>query len=157
MRLVSVFRWLGFDPNSDNVRFVDKVSLGQVFCQYYGFPCQFSFHWMLHIHLSSWARKIRPLEAGVPSGIVLNPPPRNKTKIRFSDLLRFRDISEIMNYVETTFRKKYWRCCWLITGQLLMFLLRIFYSLTHVCMSFSSAFILDYIKDDPRWMLSRLT
>jgi hypothetical protein len=33
------------------VRFlVDKVALGQVFSEYFGFPCQFSFHRLLHIH-----------------------------------------------------------------------------------------------------------
>jgi hypothetical protein len=29
---------------------VDKVALGQVFSEYIGFPCQFSFHRLLHIH-----------------------------------------------------------------------------------------------------------
>jgi hypothetical protein len=36
---------LGFDPRSDHVGFVvDKVALGKVFSEYFGFPCQFSFH-----------------------------------------------------------------------------------------------------------------
>jgi hypothetical protein len=36
---------------------VDKVALGQVFFQYFGFPCQSSFHQLLHSHphLSSGA------------------------------------------------------------------------------------------------------
>jgi hypothetical protein len=29
---------------------VDKMALGQVFSEYFGFPCQFSFHRLLHIH-----------------------------------------------------------------------------------------------------------
>jgi hypothetical protein len=29
---------------------VDKVALGQVFFEYFGFPCQFSFHRLLHTH-----------------------------------------------------------------------------------------------------------
>jgi hypothetical protein len=29
---------------------VDKVTLGQVFSEYFGFPCQFSFHQLLHVH-----------------------------------------------------------------------------------------------------------
>jgi hypothetical protein len=29
---------------------VEKVALGQVFSEYFGFPCQFSFHRLLHIH-----------------------------------------------------------------------------------------------------------
>jgi hypothetical protein len=36
---------------------VDKVALGQVFSEYFGFPCQSSFHQLLHSHphLSSGA------------------------------------------------------------------------------------------------------
>jgi hypothetical protein len=34
-----------FDPRSDHVGFVvDKVALRQVSSEYFGFPCQFSFH-----------------------------------------------------------------------------------------------------------------
>jgi hypothetical protein len=29
---------------------VDKVELGQVFSEYFGFPCQSSFHQLLHNH-----------------------------------------------------------------------------------------------------------
>jgi hypothetical protein len=29
---------------------VDKAALGQVFSQYFGFPCQSSFHQFLHHH-----------------------------------------------------------------------------------------------------------
>jgi hypothetical protein len=29
---------------------VDKVALGQVFFEYFGFPCQSSFHQLLHNH-----------------------------------------------------------------------------------------------------------
>jgi hypothetical protein len=28
---------------------VDKVALGQIFSEYFGFPCQFSFHELHHI------------------------------------------------------------------------------------------------------------
>jgi hypothetical protein len=36
---------------SGNVGFmVDKVALGQVFSEYFGFPCQISFHQFLHHH-----------------------------------------------------------------------------------------------------------
>jgi hypothetical protein len=47
-----------FDPWSDQVGFVvDKVALEQVFSEYFGFPCQSSFHHLLHNHphLSSGA------------------------------------------------------------------------------------------------------
>jgi hypothetical protein len=29
---------------------VDKVALGRVFSEYFGFPCQLSFHQILHHH-----------------------------------------------------------------------------------------------------------
>jgi hypothetical protein len=48
---VSRRRWPGFEPSSGHVGFVvDKVALGQVFSEYFGFPCQFSFQRLLHIH-----------------------------------------------------------------------------------------------------------
>jgi hypothetical protein len=51
----------GFEPGSGHVGFgVDKVALGQVFSEYFGFPCQSSFHQFLHNHhhLSSGAGTI---------------------------------------------------------------------------------------------------
>jgi hypothetical protein len=40
-----------FDPGSGQVTFVvDKVALGQVFSEYFSFPCQSSFHQLLHNH-----------------------------------------------------------------------------------------------------------
>jgi hypothetical protein len=42
-------RRLGFKPAFSLVGFVvDKVSLGQVFSEYFGFPCKSSFHQFLH-------------------------------------------------------------------------------------------------------------
>jgi hypothetical protein len=52
----AVSRWLptaaaGFAPGSGQVGFVvDKVALGQVLSEYFGFPCQSSFHQILHQH-----------------------------------------------------------------------------------------------------------
>jgi hypothetical protein len=49
-------RWLPtaaaeFEPGSGQVGFVvDKVALGQVFSEYFGFPYQSSFHQILHHH-----------------------------------------------------------------------------------------------------------
>jgi hypothetical protein len=41
----------GFEPRSGQVGFVvNKVALGQVFSEYFGFPCQFLFHQILHPH-----------------------------------------------------------------------------------------------------------
>jgi hypothetical protein len=62
----TVSRWLPtaaarFDPGSGQVGFVvDKVALGQVLSKYFGFPCQSSFHQLLHNHphLSSGAGTI---------------------------------------------------------------------------------------------------
>jgi hypothetical protein len=43
--------WLEFEPRARHVGFVvDKVALGQVFSEYLGFPCQLSFHRLLHTH-----------------------------------------------------------------------------------------------------------
>jgi hypothetical protein len=52
-----------FEAGSGHVGFVvDKVVLGQVFSEYFGFPCQSSFHQLLHNHphLSSRACTIGP-------------------------------------------------------------------------------------------------
>jgi hypothetical protein len=63
----------GFEPTSGHVGFVvDKVALEQVFSKYFDFPCQFSFHRLLHIHhLSSGACTTGQLVADVPSGLSL--------------------------------------------------------------------------------------
>jgi hypothetical protein len=62
-RLVAGFplRRPGFKPGSSHVGFVvDKVALGQVFSEYFGFHCQSTFHQFLHnhSHLSSGAGTI---------------------------------------------------------------------------------------------------
>jgi hypothetical protein len=61
---------------------VDKVALGQVFSEYFGFSCQLSFHRLLHSHhhLSSGAGTIGQLVADVPSGLSLTPPQETKKK-----------------------------------------------------------------------------
>jgi hypothetical protein len=59
----------------------DEVALGQVFSEYFGFPCQFSSHRFLHPHhLSSGAGTIGQLVADVPSGLNLTPPHETKKK-----------------------------------------------------------------------------
>jgi hypothetical protein len=52
---------------------VDKVALGQVFSEYLNFPCQFSFHRLLHAHhhLSSGAGTIGPMEWGPLSLVII--------------------------------------------------------------------------------------
>jgi hypothetical protein len=52
-RLVAGFppRRPGFEPGSGHVGFVaDKLALEQVFSEYFGLPCQSSFHQLLHNH-----------------------------------------------------------------------------------------------------------
>jgi hypothetical protein len=51
---------------------VDKVALGQVFFEYFGFPCQFLFKLLLNTHhRSSGAGTIGQLVGSVPSGLSL--------------------------------------------------------------------------------------
>jgi hypothetical protein len=59
----------GFKPSSGHVGFVvNKVALGQVLSHYIDFPCQFSFHSLLHTHhLSSGVGIISQLFADVPN------------------------------------------------------------------------------------------
>jgi hypothetical protein len=62
-----------FEPSSGHVGFV--VAPGQIFSEYFGFPYQFSFRRLLHIHhLSFGAGTIGLAVADVPSGLSLNPP-----------------------------------------------------------------------------------
>jgi fatty acid desaturase len=60
---------------------VDKVTLGQVFSEYFGFPCKFSFRRLLHIHhhVSFGASTIGQLVVDVPSRLNLTPPQEKKT------------------------------------------------------------------------------
>jgi hypothetical protein len=57
------------------------VALGYVSSEYFEFPCQFTFHILLHKHhhLSSGAGKIGQTVAAVPSGLSLTPW-KNKEK-----------------------------------------------------------------------------
>jgi hypothetical protein len=78
-------RWLPtaaarFEPRSGYVGFVvDKVALGQVFSEYFGFPCQFSSHRLLYTQqLLSGAGTIRQLVVDVPSGLSITPTKETK-------------------------------------------------------------------------------
>jgi hypothetical protein len=59
---------------------VDKVLLGQVFSKYFGFLYKFSFHQMLHTHLSSGPGTVGQLVANIPSGHSLTLPHPKKLK-----------------------------------------------------------------------------
>jgi hypothetical protein len=81
-RLVSGFqqRRPGFEPRPVHVGFVvDKVVLRQVFSEYFGFPCQFSFHRLLQARLPFGDGTIGQIVAGVTSGLSLNTPQKSKT------------------------------------------------------------------------------
>jgi hypothetical protein len=85
-RLVAGFppRRPGFDPTSGYVEFeVDKVALEQISPEYFGFPCQFSFHRTPHTHLLSGDGTIGQLVADVPTGLSLTPPHEIKTSTHY--------------------------------------------------------------------------
>jgi hypothetical protein len=79
---------LAFEPRSGRVEFVvDRVALGRVFYEYFGFLCQFSFHRLLHTHhLPSGTGTIGQVVADVPSGLSLNPPHSKKQKKKLTIL-----------------------------------------------------------------------
>jgi hypothetical protein len=82
----AVSRQPGFEPTSGNVGYmVEKVVLGKFFSEYFGFPCQFSFHRLLHTHhyISSGAGTIGQLIADVLIGLSLTPPQETETKLQF--------------------------------------------------------------------------
>jgi hypothetical protein len=60
----------------------DKVALGQVFSEHFGFSCHFPFHRLLHIHyhITSSAGTIGQIVADVPSGLSLTQPQEFKNK-----------------------------------------------------------------------------
>jgi hypothetical protein len=72
-----------FEPRPGHMGFlVDKVALRQVSSEYFGFPCHFSFHRLLHTHhLSSAGGTISKTVADVPSGLSLTPPQKSKKNI----------------------------------------------------------------------------
>jgi hypothetical protein len=64
---------------------VDKVVLGQVFFEYFGFSCHFLFHRMLHTQLPPGAGTIGQLVADVSSGLSLIPLQETKKKMQFDN------------------------------------------------------------------------
>jgi hypothetical protein len=81
------------------VRFVvDKVALEQVFSECFGFPCQLSYHKLLHTHhhLSSGAGTIGQIVAAVPSGLSLTQPQEETKKIT-------------VDWIQLAYDRVYWR------------------------------------------------
>jgi hypothetical protein len=58
---------------------VDKAALGQVFSEFFGFLCHFSFHENTPCS-SSEAGTLSQLVADVPSGLSVTPPQEIKEK-----------------------------------------------------------------------------
>jgi hypothetical protein len=96
------------------VRFVvDKVALGQGFSEYFGFPCQLSFHLLLHIHLlSTGTGTIGELVADVPSGLSLTPPQETNQNTMVaaprgtpSPIARYPDSKPVPFYIVACSRK----------------------------------------------------
>jgi hypothetical protein len=77
---------------SGHVRFVvGKMVLGQVFSEYFGFTCQFSFHQLSHTHhISSRAGTIGQTVAGVPNGLI---PLLTRSSVSRAVLSRFSKAS----------------------------------------------------------------
>jgi uncharacterized protein YihD (DUF1040 family) len=60
---------------------VDKMALGQVFSEYFGFPCQSSFHQLLHNPLIYHLRLYnRPEVAAVPGDVKSYPTKKKKKR-----------------------------------------------------------------------------
>jgi hypothetical protein len=57
---------------------VDNVALGQVSSEYFGFPCQFSCHQILHTPPSSCSGTISQLVAAYQSGLSFTPTHETK-------------------------------------------------------------------------------
>jgi hypothetical protein len=67
------------DPSLSHVGFaVDEMAPGLVSSACYDFPCQFSFHPILHIHLPSRARTVGHLVSHAPSGLSVTASHDNK-------------------------------------------------------------------------------
>jgi hypothetical protein len=81
----------GFEPGSGHVGFVvNKVALRQVFSEYFGFPCQFAFHRLLHNHhhhLLFGAGTIAQTVTAVLSGLSLTPWEKNTIIVPSSFLI----------------------------------------------------------------------
>jgi hypothetical protein len=71
-RLVAGFptRWPGFEVTSYGIC-GGQSGIGAGFLLVLGFPCQFSFHRLLHTHISTGDGTIGQILAGVPSGVSL--------------------------------------------------------------------------------------
>jgi hypothetical protein len=76
---------------------VDKMALGQDFSEYFGFPCQSSFHQIPHHHNHPGQVTIGQSVAAVPSGPSWTPPPTKRIKkIQYNTYIISGCIEEIL-------------------------------------------------------------
>jgi hypothetical protein len=92
-----------------------KVPLGQIFSEYFGLPCHFSFHPLLHTHyLSSGAGTIGQSVANIPSGLSLTPPQEEKEETNPYSI-RFIPVVAMMRHFDLILVALYQctvnRCC----------------------------------------------
>jgi hypothetical protein len=83
---------------------VDEVALGQVCSSCFGFLHHFSFHLLLHTHLSIGVATIGPIVVAVLSKITLTPPHELKQEVlgRTNRLLSFHYILNILYGTDRT-------------------------------------------------------
>jgi hypothetical protein len=98
---------------------MDKVALGKVFSEYFGFPCQFSFHRLLHIyhhrhhhHLSFGAGTIGQIVTNVLSGLSLTPPQETKLITRTNYVICNQPSLESQMKPQAQGPKVWWRATW---------------------------------------------
>jgi hypothetical protein len=72
---------------------VDKVVLGRVFSEYFGFPCQSSFHQIHHHHNHPGQATIGQSVAAVPSGPSWTPPPTKRIKKKMSESVEYAVVA----------------------------------------------------------------
>jgi hypothetical protein len=80
---------------------VDKVALERVFSEYFGFPCQSSFHQILH-HNHLGQATIGQSVAAVPGGPSWTPLPTKRIKKNDKKFLIFLKILKILYHVRYT-------------------------------------------------------
>jgi hypothetical protein len=108
-RLVAGFppRRPGFDPGSGQVGFVvNKVALGRVFSEYFGFPCQSSFHQILHHHNHPGQATIGQTVAAVPSGPSWTLPPSELKKNWNTTTFSFLTVMAFLTWFNFTRNKR---------------------------------------------------
>jgi hypothetical protein len=109
----------GFSPLSARVRplsghvgiVVDKVALGQVFSEYFCFPCQFSFHRLLHIYHHLHALRYNRLISGRRTKWAQSDPPPHKETKKKKNYLLGHTMSNSEYHIMNSHRRKNRTCC----------------------------------------------